>query len=134
MKRRFPHSINSSKIPTMLENSTKPSLGDGSKREDEKRKRKALRCLQSNAYFSLEYALVVSKREKADFLLESVFLLIDFSRGDLGRVRLAIKGRFSKIVGEVRNDFVFPLGIINTCLYLYVGWKIEIFRFYMIYN
>lgn len=128
------HSINSSKIPTMLGNSIKPSLGDGQKREDERKKRKVLRLLRSTAHFCRDNDYSLQKRKKADFIRRSVFLLIDFSRGNLGRVRLAIKARFSKIVRKVRNDFVFPLGIINTYLYLYIGWKIEIFRFYMIYN
>ena len=68
------HSINSSKTPTMLENSTKPSLADGPKREDEKRKRKVLRNLRSKAYFCRDYVYLPSKKGKADFIRRLVFL------------------------------------------------------------
>lgn len=103
------HSINSSKISTRLGNCTKLSLGDGQKREGERRKRKVLRCLGSRIYFWRDNDYLFSKKKKADFILESVFLLIDFSRGNLGRVRLAIMILFSKIGGEVSGDFVFSL-------------------------
>jgi len=59
------HSINSSKIPTMLGNSIKLSLGDGSKRVGEKRKRKVLRHLWSNAYFCRDYVYFPLKKEKS---------------------------------------------------------------------
>lgn len=101
------HSINSSKIPTMLGNSTKPSLADGPKREDEKRKRKLLSRLWSNAYFCLAHALSVSKEKKSWLHSWSQsFSFADFSRGNLGRVRLAIMILFSKIGRELSGDFV----------------------------
>jgi hypothetical protein len=53
----------------MLENSIKPSLGDGQKREDERRKRKIQRNIRSRDYF---YRLS-SKEKKADFVWRSVF-------------------------------------------------------------
>jgi hypothetical protein len=59
------HSINSSKIPTMLENSIKPSLGDGQKREDERRKRKVKRQVRIRAYFCLAHAFSILKEKRA---------------------------------------------------------------------
>ena len=71
-------SINSSKIPTMLGNSTKLSLVDRPKREDEKRKRRVLRRLRSRIYFYRDNDYSFSKKKKADFIRRSVFLLVDF--------------------------------------------------------
>ena len=58
------HSINSSKIPTMLENSIKLSLRDGQKRENERRKRNVQRLLRSRIYCSRKYHYPFSKRKK----------------------------------------------------------------------
>jgi hypothetical protein len=49
----------------MLGNSIKLSLGDGSKRVGEKRKRKVLRHLWSNAYFCRDYVYFPLKKEKS---------------------------------------------------------------------
>lgn len=67
------HSINSSKIPTMLENSIKPSLADGLKRVGERRKRKRQRQVRSRKCFYLADPLSVAKEKKANFLRRSVF-------------------------------------------------------------
>lgn len=108
------HSINSSKIPTMLGNSTKPSLADGLKKEDEKRKRKVLRNLRSKAYFCRDYLYSLQKKEKADFIRRSVFLLVDFRRGNLGRVRLAITILFSRIGVKLVEILCLPYRYIKS--------------------